>query len=152
MSNLSITFCIIILNLAWWSITSDGSSSVLPSGLRSKSLRGKYRNDRITTINPEPIDFNSLKKANWRTKFKLSTACAKCGSTLKLENHHTYRRNEEGSYPFFVPQPGGEDAPRRLATLGRWWKEVPAAGNFLPASLTVYFVNEEGEGWKEVPA
>jgi hypothetical protein len=34
----------------------------------------------------------------------------------------------------------------------RWWKEVPAAGNFLPASLTVYFVNEEGEGWKEVPA
>lgn len=55
--------------------------------MKVSNLRNKYRYD-INIYNPRPIDFNDLKKVNWRTSFKLSTACVKCGSTYKLQNHH----------------------------------------------------------------
>jgi hypothetical protein len=35
-----------------------------------------------------PIDFMSLHKVNFRTKFKLTTACTVCGATEDLQNHH----------------------------------------------------------------
>jgi hypothetical protein len=51
-------------------------------------LREKYRDKKYKYI--PPIDFNLLQKANWswRTKFKLNTFCAVCGSTEKVESHH----------------------------------------------------------------
>jgi group II intron reverse transcriptase/maturase len=50
-------------------------------------LRQAYRWSQYHK-NIDPIDFDYLKKVNWRTKFKLTTACISCGSTQHLENHH----------------------------------------------------------------
>jgi retron-type reverse transcriptase len=56
--------------------------------MKVSKLRERYRKKFSEIFNPNPIDFNLLKKVNWRTKFKLTTACTVCGSTTKLQNHH----------------------------------------------------------------
>lgn len=54
------------------------------------TYRQKYRSRislGLNTYTPT-IDFISLNKMNFRTKFKLTSFCSICGSTNKLQNHH----------------------------------------------------------------
>lgn len=57
-----------------------------------KQYKTAYRNRILNkTKHPlltPPIDFMSMHKANFRTKFKLTSHCTICGSTEYLQNHH----------------------------------------------------------------
>jgi hypothetical protein len=57
--------------------------------MKIKVIRDKHRNNKLTPSFYSPtIDFLTLHKNNWRTKFKLGTMCILCHSTEHLEMHH----------------------------------------------------------------
>ena len=57
--------------------------------MQLKTIREKYRNSDVkhTFLSPT-IDFLTLHKSSWRTKFKTQSMCSICGATKKLEMHH----------------------------------------------------------------
>jgi hypothetical protein len=67
---------------------------------------------------PKGIDPLSLHKINLRTAFKLTTACAICGSKEKIENHHIKPIKHSGGL-----HKGFKGFDKVIASLGR--KQIP---------------------------
>jgi hypothetical protein len=95
--------------------------------MRILRLRKQFRFQKNETANKQgntvdfitfPIDFNTLHKANWRTRFRLHSLCAVCGSDDRVQMHHLEKiRKGPGRYTGFK----GFD--KLVAALGR--KQIP---------------------------
>jgi hypothetical protein len=73
--------------------------------MKVSKLRERYRPKFSEIFNPKPIDFNLLKKVNWRTKFKLTdtlttkTTVVKSNRNITIdENNKTYFNPELSKY------------------------------------------------------
>jgi retron-type reverse transcriptase/5-methylcytosine-specific restriction endonuclease McrA len=96
------------------------------------NLRKKFRFEK-QVFNTNPIDFDYLKKANWRTKFKLTTSCINCGSTENLENHHIKPLKNQ-KYTGFDKTIGSLN--RKQVTLCRRCHNMVHSGKYDGISLT----------------
>lgn len=78
--------------------------------------RAKYRHFCKTQYRSQipPIDFSTLNKVNFRTKFKITTKCTVCGSNYKLENHHIKPLKHSGGRYL-----GYKGFDKLIASLGR---------------------------------
>jgi hypothetical protein len=56
--------------------------------LKARLIFIRLNQQETKGLNSITSDFLTNHKKYWRTRFKLSTCCAVCGSTDKIENHH----------------------------------------------------------------
>jgi len=86
--------------------------------LNYKEFMMKVKELKYNTTPPQTIDMLSLQKINYRTAFKLTTACAVCNSKDRLQNHHIKPiKHSGGKFQGF----NGFD--KLVASLGR--KQIP---------------------------
>jgi len=86
--------------------------------LNYKEFMMKVKELKYTITPPQTIDMLSLQKINYRTVFKLTTACAVCNSKDRLQNHHIKPiKHSGGKFQGF----NGFD--KLVASLGR--KQIP---------------------------
>lgn len=86
--------------------------------LNYKEFMFRLETIRSTARPPRQVDFQTLNKVNFRTAFKLTTACAVCGSKEKIQSHHI-RPIKHGGGRF----KGFKVFDKVVAALGR--KQIP---------------------------
>jgi Type II intron maturase len=86
--------------------------------LNYKEFMYRIKTTKAQMKPPNYVDFNTLHKVNFRTAFKLVTACAVCGSKEHLQNHHI-KPLKHGGGKF----KGFNGFDKLVAALGR--KQIP---------------------------
>lgn len=108
--------------VAKYKLNNENKYSVLLNYKEFMMEMKALKNKNNPTPPPLTIDVLSLKKINYRTAFKITTACACCGSKEKIENHHIRPlKHSGGKFKGF----NGFD--KLVAALGR--KQIPVCKN-----------------------